>query len=84
MNASEVGIAVTLARDYYVVVAGTAEKHTREHPVGVFHIYVNPLVIWIWIGTGVMVFGTLVCMYAPPLKLRVRETVRADLDMETA
>lgn len=83
MNASEVSIDVTMQRDYYVVLAGTGEGHTAEHPVGVFHIYVNPLVIWLWIGTAIMIIGTLFCMYAPPLTVRVRQSVAAT-EMETA
>lgn len=73
-QASEVGIDVTLQRDYYVVLAGLAPDSTDEHRVGVFHIYVNPLVIWIWIGSVFMVIGTLISML--PNKVRVSATER--------
>ncbi len=85
MNASEVSIAVTWLRDYYVVLAGTGDNHTAEHPVGVFHVYVNPLVIWLWVGTAMMVIGTLLCMYARPLAVKVRAPVLAnDEGLESA
>ncbi len=73
-QASEVDIHVGWLRDYYVVVAGPAPNHTEEHPIGVFHIYVNPLVIWIWIGTGMMVIGTMVALV--PEKTRARARVK--------
>lgn len=73
-QASEVAIWSTLARDYYVVLAGAGEGSTTEHPIGSFHIYVNPLTKWIWIGGFVMIFGTLICML--PDKSRAAARVR--------
>lgn len=61
-QASEVGIGITPARDFYVVLAGASQESTQEHPIGVFHIYVNPLVVWIWIGTLFMILGTAISM----------------------
>ncbi|CAM2068768.1 Heme lyase CcmF/NrfE family subunit [Sulfidibacter corallicola] len=74
-QASEVDIQSTLVRDYYVVVAGPAPNHTAEHPIGVFHVYVNPLVAWIWIGTLFMVLGTAIAF----LPDRVRATARTTM-----
>lgn len=73
-QASEVGIGITPIRDYYVVLAGAAQDSTPEHPVGVFHIYVNPLVVWIWVGTFFMVLGTAICML--PDKVRASSSVK--------
>lgn len=61
-QASEVGIGTTLMRDYYIVLASPAENYTEEHPICTFHIYVNPLVLWVWIGTVLMVIGTAIAM----------------------
>ena len=72
-QASEIGIDVTLARDYYVVLAGAGEGSMPEHPIGVYHIYVNPLVLWIWIGGVLMVFATFFCMMPDRARVTVRD-----------
>ncbi len=40
--------------DIYLVFAGMAEDNQRA----VLQIYINPLVLWVWVGGAVMVFGT--------------------------
>ncbi len=70
-QASEVSIVSTLAKDYYVVIAGSAPSSVVEHPVAVFHVYVNPLVIWIWIGGVLMALATIVAMLPEPARARV-------------
>ena len=75
MQASEIGIDVTLTRDYYVVLAGLAEDSFAEAPIGVFHVYVNPLVIWIWFGSVLMIFATVVCMLPERATARVTANV---------
>ncbi|CAM2005811.1 heme lyase CcmF/NrfE family subunit [Acanthopleuribacter pedis] len=79
-QASEVDIHVGWLRDYYVVVAGPAPQHTDEHPIGVFHIYVNPLVIWIWIGTILMVVGTMVALLPQRSRRKVKAAVPANME----
>lgn len=76
-QASEVGIVSTLQRDFYVVHAGMDPDSTREHPVAVIHVYVNPLVMWIWIGSILMIFGTAVAMLPDLSRERVRASVPA-------
>ena len=71
-QASEVSIEITPQRDYYVVLAGTGEGSTTEHPIVVLHIYVNPLVVWVWAGTLLMIFGTAIAMM--PEGVRVART----------
>ncbi|MDJ0836069.1 MAG: cytochrome c-type biogenesis CcmF C-terminal domain-containing protein [Acidobacteriota bacterium] len=61
-QASEVSIWTTLLRDYYVVLAGPAEGSLNEHPIGIFHVYVNPLVSFVWAGGILMVFGTMISL----------------------
>lgn len=55
---SEVAIARQLREDLYVVHAGYNEEQTKA----VVQAYVNPLVAWVWIGSAVMVLGTLLCL----------------------
>jgi cytochrome c-type biogenesis protein CcmF len=53
---SEVAIHTTLKEDLYVILAGYDEE------VATFKVLVNPLVIWLWIGGGVMTLGTIIVM----------------------
>jgi len=58
---SEVAIHSNAREDLYVVFAGMNESQTKA----VVQAYVNPLVMWIWIGGIVMIFGTMICMLPP-------------------
>ncbi len=55
---SHVAIHRTLASDVYVVLAG------RDPGTGkaVIEVFINPLVVWVWIGGTVMVLGTLIAL----------------------
>ncbi|MEI9977588.1 MAG: heme lyase CcmF/NrfE family subunit [Edaphobacter sp.] len=53
----------TLAWDLYVVYAG--KDPDSGHPI--IKVFLNPLVAWIWIGVGIIVFGTGVAL-TPNLK----------------
>jgi len=77
-QASEVGIGVTPIRDYYIVLAGLAPESTQEHPIGVFHIYVNPLVMWIWVGTFFLVIGTAIGMLPDSVRVASAATAPAE------
>ncbi len=67
-----VAIHSTLARDLYVVFQG--RDAATDKPI--VKVYINPLVNWIWIGVGIVIFGTAIAL-APSLKsdpLRARAT----------
>ncbi len=53
----------TLAWDLYLVYAG--KDPDTGHPI--IKVFLNPLVAWIWIGVGIIVFGTGVAL-TPNLK----------------
>ncbi len=55
--ATEVAIHSTLKEDLYVILAG------YEGETVTFKVLVNPLVVWIWIGGGVMGLGTIVALF---------------------
>ncbi|MBM3263209.1 MAG: heme lyase CcmF/NrfE family subunit [candidate division Zixibacteria bacterium] len=52
---SEVAIRTSVQEDLYVVLAELNESLD----VATFKIYVNPLVNWVWIGTGLLMLGTM-------------------------
>jgi cytochrome c-type biogenesis protein CcmF len=57
-NGTMVAIASSAVHDLYVVYAG----RNPETGLPVVHVYLNPLVKWIWFGGMVVVFGTLVAL----------------------
>ncbi|MBZ5535314.1 MAG: heme lyase CcmF/NrfE family subunit [Acidobacteriia bacterium] len=54
---TEVALHSTLVEDLYVVFSGTVNSDKA-----IIQAFVNPLVLWIWIGGLVVVFGTVVAM----------------------
>ncbi|MGH7745019.1 MAG: heme lyase CcmF/NrfE family subunit [Candidatus Dormibacteria bacterium] len=53
-----VAIHSSLARDLYVVYAGRSPEDNNP----VIHVYLNPLVRWIWLGGLVLVLGTILAL----------------------
>jgi cytochrome c-type biogenesis protein CcmF len=53
---SEVAIRSTLAEDFYVALAGIS----ADGSAATLRIMVNPLMVWLWIGGGVLLLGTAV------------------------
>jgi cytochrome c-type biogenesis protein CcmF len=54
---TEVGILRSMAEDLYVVMPSN-DPRTAASQVAPLEIVINPLVNWIWIGFGVLAFGT--------------------------
>jgi cytochrome c-type biogenesis protein CcmF len=55
---TEVAIQRSIGYDLYVVLAG----FDAEQQSATFHVVVNPLVNWIWVGFGIMAIGTLIAL----------------------
>ncbi|MBI2881555.1 MAG: heme lyase CcmF/NrfE family subunit [Candidatus Tectomicrobia bacterium] len=55
---TEVAIRSTLKEDLYVILAALDPKGAAT-----FQVLINPLVIWIWIGGGLLSAGTLIAMW---------------------
>lgn len=53
---TEVAIHSTLKEDLYVILAG------YDGESATFKVLVNPLVVWLWIGGGVMALGTILAL----------------------
>jgi cytochrome c-type biogenesis protein CcmF len=54
---TDVAIHTNFKEDLYVILAG------YEKDLATFKVLVNPLVVWIWIGGGIMVLGTIVIVW---------------------
>jgi cytochrome c-type biogenesis protein CcmF len=55
---TEVAIRTNLKEDLYVTLAGLAEDGSAT-----FQILINPLVVWLWIGGGILLLGTAVAIW---------------------
>jgi cytochrome c-type biogenesis protein CcmF len=53
-------IRSTFADDLYIVLVTWENNSEKQTPFKVYH---NPLVIWLWIGSVVLIFGTLVASW---------------------
>ncbi len=59
---SEIALRTTLSEDLYIVMTGLTEDGAT------FKAWVNPLVIWIWIGGAVMAAGMVVILSGKPAR----------------
>jgi cytochrome c-type biogenesis protein CcmF len=55
---TEVAITVRPTEDVYVVLTG----YDLESNLANLRVYVNPLILWVWVGFLILAFGTLVCL----------------------
>ena len=67
---SEIGLRSRLHEDLYLNFGGMADDQQRA----VIQAYVFPLVSWIWIGTLVLIGGTLVCLVPSKIKMQYART----------
>ncbi|MCS7222321.1 MAG: heme lyase CcmF/NrfE family subunit [Anaerolineae bacterium] len=73
---SEVGILTGLREDVYAVLAGWEDNGARAS----FKVYINPLMIWLWIGGLVLVLGTVIAIWPhrqEPASILARAPARA-------
>ncbi len=56
---TEVAIWSTIGSDLYTVL-GTYDEASK---IGVFQLFLNPMISWMWIGGFVLFLGTVVCMW---------------------
>lgn len=69
---SEVRIHSDLKEDVYVVFAGVNEDDDRA----VIEVFINPLVAWIWIGSLVMLIGTVVTILPSTREIQNRRRLK--------
>jgi cytochrome c-type biogenesis protein CcmF len=62
----------TPQEDLYVIYAG--KNLDTDKPI--IKVFINPLVMWIWAGVFVLIFGTLVAMLPPMLAAAVPQAQR--------
>jgi cytochrome c-type biogenesis protein CcmF len=67
---TEVALFSNLREDLYVVLG----EHHAETNAATFHVYLNPLVNWVWIGGMILTIGTLITLL-PDLRERPSKAV---------
>lgn len=70
---TEVAVRTTLREDLYVILAGWNDDGSAT-----LKVIINPLVVWLWIGFIVFIFGTLIAMLPDPRQVKAAERIRAD------
>jgi cytochrome c-type biogenesis protein CcmF len=60
-----------------IALAVMAREYLKTAPPAQFHLIVSPLVMWIWIGGGIVLGGGLIAMWPAPSAVRRRVSVRA-------
>ncbi len=71
---TEVAILQRLKEDVYLILAGWEQDETAS-----ITVIINPLLMWVWIGTGVIVLGILWCVL--PRRRRDTELDTLTLDL---
>ena len=69
-STSEVAIRRRLREDLYLNYAGVSKDNQKA----VIQAYVFPLVSCIWCGYWVLLFGTLICLIPPKVRLQYPKT----------
>jgi cytochrome c-type biogenesis protein CcmF len=60
-----------------IALAVMAREYLKTAPPAQFHLIVSPLVMWIWIGGGIVLGGGLIAMWPAPSAVRRRVRTRA-------
>ncbi|MBN8551113.1 MAG: heme lyase CcmF/NrfE family subunit [Deltaproteobacteria bacterium] len=66
---TEVALRMGLREDVYLVLAGLDDSGERA----AFKLFINPLQVWLWFGTVIMILGTVIVMI--PVGLREKSAV---------
>ena len=74
---TEVVIYSTFREDFYVILAGWDDEGAT------IKVYINPLIIWIWMGGLVVILGTLIAIAPDDTFGRLRRRQKVELE-ETA
>jgi cytochrome c-type biogenesis protein CcmF len=77
-SSTMVALHSTLASDLYVIYEGRNQDTNRP----IIKVFLNPLMNWIWIGVGIVVFGTLLALV--PNMTRVGSRVTAETQVVEA
>ncbi|MGE5138972.1 MAG: cytochrome c-type biogenesis CcmF C-terminal domain-containing protein, partial [Rudaea sp.] len=69
---SEVAVRTTAREDLYLILAGWADDGSAT-----IKAIINPLVVWLWVGFGVFILGTVIAMWPDPREARQLARLKA-------
>jgi cytochrome c-type biogenesis protein CcmF len=69
---TEVAVRTTAMEDLYVILAGFDDRANTA----TIKVIINPLVVWLWIGFGTLVAGTIVAAWPDPREARAMARAR--------
>lgn len=75
---TEVGLHINAREDVYIVFNGWDD----QGQLGAFEFFVNPLMVWMWIGGLVLIAGTLFALW--PIRVASTRQVRVPAGTQTA
>jgi len=70
---TEVAVRTTAKEDLYVILAGWGNNGGTV----TLKVFVNPLIVWLWIGGAILILGTLVALWPDPREERVLARIRS-------
>ena len=73
MAVTRPAVSSSLVRDLYAILVEGGESAQEQ---ATFRIFINPLVSWLWVGTGVLTLGTVLALW--PSKGRKNPKQNAD------
>jgi len=76
---TEVAVRSTPREDLYLILAGWGDDQSAT-----LKVIINPLVIWLWVGFGVFIAGTLIALWPDPREARLLARVRIKEVLATA
>jgi len=71
-STTEVAVRTTALEDLYVILAGFDSKAGTA----TVKVIINPLIVWLWIGFGTLVAGTLIAAWPDPREARALARAR--------
>jgi cytochrome c-type biogenesis protein CcmF len=74
---TEVALRSTLKEDLYVVL-----DFSRDRNQPILHVFLNPLVAWVWLGAFVFIVGTLICLLPDRHEKTLRKEQEVKLDVK--
>lgn len=77
-STTEVALRMSLREDVYLVMAGLDDSGSKA----ALRIFINPLQVWLWIGTAIVILGTLFVL--GPWRLPVFQQVTARITATTS
>ena len=79
-STSQIALRSTAREDLYIVLAGIEENVQKAS----FKVFINPLQVWLWVGTLIMIAGTVIALIPKRSPVEKRVLVGSSTEERTA